>query len=464
MSTSITTTHQGLQDEHPKYKSRQDIFENQEQVISNEPTIFAKLKNIISVSELLRLFGACAVIASMSLFLLNGWTEGNDIQRYLKLLAQTGLLTLAGFAMSYALKENKGARLFFALALISVVANFAILGALTYSILPLDNGLIDYPSMVTWTVVSATSFLPVFIGAVIALMVLARFSFSIFARKIATPLSINFLAMNALLLIPVRSSVLVSAIAVIGLWVSSLLVKRLSADEKIVFTRETKFALSLMFAPGLLIIARAVSLYSVDEVMLVLLSGLAYAFLRFSASKLSQSPIAKSLVEIMLFCTGFVLALSVVTLLPRSVETIHGLVFSIVSIGLTLDQMHRTSSAKWKQAILSITTLVLVGVNLTLALFEYDIFVQLISVVACAALFFIANRYATAKKPNKVSKLTSSLGVLASVGILIIHFVDMINLGNWMLIGLLGVSLIILGSLYERFGLSLTTAKVLPEA
>ena len=460
MSTSIAINNGPFEEDHPKYSPASKSVA----VEGHGDSIFTKLKNIISISEILRLFGACAVIASMSLFLLNGWTEGNDIQRYLKLLAQTGLLTLAGFAMSYALKENKGARLFFALALISVVANFAILGALTYSMFPLDNGLIDYPSMVTWTVVSATSFWPVFIGAVIALMVLARFSFSIFARNIATPLSINFLAMNALLLIPVRSSLLVSAIAIVGLWVSSLLVKRLSANEKVVFTNETKFALSLMFAPALLIIARAVSLYSLDEVMLVLICGLAYAFLRFTVSKLNESPLSRSLVEIMQFCMGFVFALSVVSLLPRSVEIIHGLVFSLVAIGLTLDQMHRTTSAKWKQVVLSITTMIVVGVNLTLAAFEYDIFVQLISVLVCAALFYIANRYATADKPNKLSKNTAFIGVLLSVGILIIHFVDMIQLGNWMLIGLLGVSLIVLGSLYERFGLSLTTSKILPKS
>ena len=462
MSNSITID-QVFQDENPKYTSSQNHSQDIQQEVNNGQSIFTKLKNITSVSEILRLFGACAVIASMSLFLLNGWTEGNDIQRYLKLLAQTGLLTFAGFAMSYALKENKGARLFFALALISVVANFAILGALTYSMFPLDNGLIDYPSMVTWTVVSATSFWPVFIGAVIALMVLARFSFSIFARNIATPLSINFLAMNALLLIPVRSSLLVSAIAIAGLWFSSLLVKRLSTNEKVVFTNETKFALSLMFAPALLIIARAVSLYSVDDVMLVLLTGLAYAFLRFCVSKLDSSPLSKSLVEITQFCVGFVFAMSAVSLLPHSMDEIGGLVFSIVAIAVTIDQMQRTTNPKWKQSILSITSIIVVGVNLTLAIFEYDVLVQLISVLVCATLFVLASRFATLDQPNNVSRLASFVGILVSVAILLIHFVDLINLGNWMVIGIVGVSLIVLGSLYERFGLSFTSAKVLPK-
>ena len=453
MSTSITTSHQVFEDEHPKYASQNKVRRE----ATNKSSIFDKLKEITSVSELLRLFGACAVIASMSLFLLNGWAEGNDISRYLKLLAQTGLLTLAGFAMSYALKENKGARLFFALALISVVANFTILGSLTYSLFQLDGGLIDYPSMVTWTVVNASSFWPVFIGAVIALMVLARFSFSVFARKIATPLSVTFLAMNALLLIPVRSSLLVSAIALAGLCISSIVVKKLAANEKIVFTKETKFALSLMFAPALLIIARAVSLYSVDEVLLVLLSGLAYAFLRFSGSKLSESPIARSLVEIAQFCVGTVLALSIVNLFPRSLESIHVLIFSLAAIALTFDQMQSTKSAKWKKSILAITTVVVVGANVLFAAIENDILIQLFSVLMCAGLFYLATSNETSEQPYKFSKLISLLGTFVSIGILLIHVVDLINLGNWVLIGSLGVTLIVLGSLYERFGLSLSS-------
>ena len=92
-----------------------------------------RILKIASFSELLRIFGACAVLASMSLFLMNGWSEGNDIQRYLKLLAQTGLLTLGGLALSVGLKEYKGARLFYGLSLVSVAANFTILGALIYS-------------------------------------------------------------------------------------------------------------------------------------------------------------------------------------------------------------------------------------------------------------------------------------------------------------------------------------------
>ena len=153
MNTS--TTNNGFTIEHYEQADRSTPSDTAD----GTQSIFDRLKQITSVSDILRVFGACAVIASMSLFLLNGWSDGNDIQRYFKLLAQTGLLAGSGIALSFWLKENKGARLFLGLGLISVVANFTILGALTYSMVQLDGGLIDYPSIVTWKVVSASTFL-----------------------------------------------------------------------------------------------------------------------------------------------------------------------------------------------------------------------------------------------------------------------------------------------------------------
>ena len=463
MNTSIITSHELFEDDHPKYK--QKISKYEKNVNSNvefnddeqEQSLFTKLKNIMSVSEVLRLLGACAVIASMSLFLLNGWAEGNDIHRYLKLLAQTGLLTVAGFALSFALKENKGARLFFALALISVVANFTILGSLTYSLFQLDGGLIDYPSMVTWTVVNASSFWPVFIAAVIALAVLARFSFSIFARGIASPLSVGFLTMNALLLIPVRSSLLVSIVALIAFGIASMLVKKLSQREKVVFTKETKFAFGLMFAPAFVIIARAVGLYSIDGVMMILLSGLMYAFLRFIVQRLNEGSLSAVVVRFIQFATCLVLSLSVISLLPTSMESLQALVFSILTLGLSLDQIQQTRSIKLKQFILNVTTVIIVGVNVILALTSKDMLIEILSVVTSIALFYIANRNTNAEQQNRFSKITAILGALISIGVLFIHIVELINMGNWMLIGIAGASFIVLGSLYERFGLSLTS-------
>ena len=79
---------------------------------------------------------------------MQGWSEGNDIRRYLLLLAQTGLLGAAGFALSHLVRETNGARIFFGLALVSIPANFTILGALLYSVFQWDGGLTTDPSSI----------------------------------------------------------------------------------------------------------------------------------------------------------------------------------------------------------------------------------------------------------------------------------------------------------------------------
>ena len=59
-------------------------------------SILRSVRNFATLSEALRILGATVLLASMSVFLLQGWNEGNDISRYLLLLAQTGLLAAAG--------------------------------------------------------------------------------------------------------------------------------------------------------------------------------------------------------------------------------------------------------------------------------------------------------------------------------------------------------------------------------
>lgn len=454
MNNSLTMNDGFFSDDYDQY----DKMTYSDPIDAKE-SVYERLKRITSISELLRIFGACAVIASMSIFLLNGWSDGNDIHRYLKLLAQTGLLTGAGIALSFLLKENKGARLFFGLSLISVVANFTILGALTYSMFQLDGGLITYPSIVTWKAVNATTFWPVFAGAVTLLALLTRFSFSIFARNIAGPLSLSFLALSALLMIPVRSSIAVSVIAIAALCIAVALVKKLSQHKQVVLTNETKFAFGLLFVPGFIIFARALSLYSVDEVMLLTLSGLGYFSIRSWLASFTDTSPLKSILEKALFCIGLFVAWQVAALLPNTIHEISGAVFSIVVVVLSIDQIKRASADKWQILILNITTVALVIMNVGIAFFSSVLLQQVTSLLICAGLLFIANSQSILANDNRFSKVTALVGIVACLLILAAHVVALVNLGNWIVIGFIGASLIIGGSLYERFGLSLSSTK-----
>ena len=94
-----------------------------EELESNHPGIFESLKDFATMSKLLRISGAMAVVASMSALLMQDWSGGSDLTRFYLMLAQTILLAAGGFGLSFLMKENKGGRVFFGLSLISVTAD-----------------------------------------------------------------------------------------------------------------------------------------------------------------------------------------------------------------------------------------------------------------------------------------------------------------------------------------------------
>ena len=235
-------------------------------------SILRSVRNFATLSEALRILGATVLLASMSVFLLQGWNEGNDISRYLLLLAQTGLLAAAGFAMSHGLKEAKGARMFFGLALISIPANFTILGALLYSVFQWDGMLTSYPSYATWTIENLAGTSATFAGAMLVLLPVTFFCFAVMARHSAKALTLHFLLLNALLLLPIRSSFAAGSIALLGVFYALNVVSKLPRQNKALKTGEGKFALTALFIPLGIILFRSMYFYQVDSLMVAMVA------------------------------------------------------------------------------------------------------------------------------------------------------------------------------------------------
>lgn len=426
-------------------------------------SLIDRIKRITSVSEVLRIFGACAVIASLSLFMLEGWSDGNDISRYLKVLGQTGLLTVAGLMLSFVVKEFKGARLFFGLGLVSAVTNFTILGALIYSIVPIDGLLGHYPEAVTWTVGSSSQFALICIGASALLAVLARFSYSIFARKIAGPLTISFLGLNALLLVPMRGTLTVSVLTVVALFVATQVVKKLSSEPDLVMTPETKFAFATLFLPGLIIVGRAMSLYHVGELFFLTLCGLAYYALRLLAARVNANSERQSnsvsLLTISQYGLGFVMAVLATQLMPNWMDNFSAVTFSLIVLAFTADQMIQGRSKQAGSIMLNISVMLVVSMNLIFALISSLLIVKLASLAMCLAVFGFAHYTHENTNGTNFARLTALFGVLTTLLLVALKLIAWVNISNWMTIGLLGMSLIVIGSCYERFGLKLPSLK-----
>jgi len=417
-------------------------------------SLLVRLENIASLSQAIRFFGACAILVSMSLFMLKGWSEGNDIGRYLKLLAQTGLLSGAGLGLTFLIKEFKGARVFFGLALVSVVANFTILGSLSYSLFALDGLVVDYPAMMKWEALTAAKFLPVFVGAVALLSLVSYFGFSVFARQIAKPLTIGFLALSSILLVPVRTPLIETGLAACAFFSAYLLIKRLSNTDKLVFTKEVKACLSLLLLPGIIIVARALSFYHIDEVTLLAVSTLGFIGLRSI-----EAPMGKLLARIVdaaQLGLGVLVALLLGDILPSSMRSLEAFIPIVLIIGFSFDQVINGREHKWNRILTSITTTLVVPISLLLAISDSSIVYSLEAVAICGLLLGVNIRATKRMQSITVGKTISITGLLAATLLLLIDMVHLMQLGNWIIIGLIGGGLILGASFYERYGLSLS--------
>ena len=245
--------------------------------------VLTSLQNITTVSEALRVLGAGALLASMVVYLLQGWDEGNDISRYFLLLAQTGLLGAAGFALSHGLREPRGARVFFGLALVSIPANFTILGALLYSVFQWDGGLSYYPSFATWQIDDLANVGMTIVAALAVLVPVTAFCFAIMARHSTSRLTLTFLGLNLLLLIPVRGSLVAGTIALVGVAVAATVSRRLLRDNSALTTAEGRFALATLFVPMAIMLVRSLYFYDTDSLIVAMLAAAVFAALRQSA-------------------------------------------------------------------------------------------------------------------------------------------------------------------------------------
>ena len=413
--------------------------------------IMASVRNIATLSEALRVLGAAVLLASMSVFLLQGWNDGNDISRYLLLLAQTGLLAAGGFAMSHGLKEAKGARIFFGLALVSIPANFTILGALLYSVFQWDGGLTTYPSFATWTIDSVANTGMTLAGAMVVLLPATLFCFAIMARHSAKALTLHFAVLNALLLLPIRSSMAAGAIALVGtmyaLWIVSQLVKKDGALK----TGEGKFALATLFIPSSIILFRSMYFYQVDSLMVAMLSMALF----LAARQASVFPDRSKRLALFLDVLSLPLALAIAVSLT---DAFHGAIasalqaplFAAVYSGLALDIIHRTGSRR-------LATIIGVSISLFVSLsFVFSVATApgaLTAILCMAAGVLLVLAGTTLKNPP--AAVAGFVTILAGVVFGFDPIVAYVVTSSWVDLAIFGFCAITLGSLLDRYGVAL---------
>lgn len=413
--------------------------------------IMRSLRSVATLSEALRILGAGIILVSMSVFLLQGWSEGNDIQRYLLLLTQTGLLGAAGFAMSHLVRETKGARLFFGLALISVPANFTILGALLYSVIQWDGGLATYPGYAHWRLDDLANIGVTMSAAMLVLVPVALFCYAVMARHSAKLLSAHFLLLNALLLLPIRSSFAAGSIALAGVIYALIAVGKLTRKDLALKTPEGRFALATLFIPLGIILFRSMYFYAVDSLMVAMVGSVLF----LTARQMSQFPdrskrVAAGL-EFLSWPVAFVVAFALAdALVPNGSAGLAASVFSIAYAAFALDIAKRTESSRLEQ-IISGSVSVIVAASFTLAVMVDAGGLSAISTLFAGMLLLLWG--AAGRKPLTVTAGLITLGAGAFFGL--DSIVTMLVTSSWIELALFGAGAIALGSVLDRHGVAM---------
>jgi len=432
-----------------------EVEEREEIVMSTSrfsvDSVMQSVRNFATLSEALRVLGAAVILASMSVFLLQGWNDGNDISRYLLLLAQTGLLAAAGFAMSHLVKETKGARLFFGLALVSIPANFTILGALLYSVFQWDGGLTAYPGYADWRIEDVASIGVTMSAAMLVLVPVTLFCFAIMARHSAKPLSIHFLLLNALLLLPIRSSVAAGTIALAGVLYALTVMGKMTRSNRALKTGEGKFALATLFIPLGIILFRSMYFYQVDSLMIAMVGLVLFLAARQASLFPDRSARLAMALELVSWPIAMIVALALTDAFEPGLSSgLKAPIFAATYAALALDVIRRTGSKVLAKMIgVSISIAVALSFTLSVAL-SPSAMTALLSIAAGTTLLLWG---AAARRLMTIIAGLVTLGAGGLFGFEAI--VQLIITSSWIDLAIFGATAIALGSIIDRHGVAM---------
>jgi hypothetical protein len=396
---------------------------------------------------LLRILGAGALVVAMYSFLAKGWESGNDVFRYLLMLGHTGVLTAIGLASGHWLKESKGARLLLTLALVSVPANFAILGAFIFS----QTGAADvsnYPQYVAWAVDSLNTALLTSGGAMLMLVPVTLLGFTVLARRMSKRLSLLFLLGNAALLLPLRDPQLIGLMVLALTFCTIILNRQAAHNQTAAKTQEGITALGLQFLPLAILTGRSLWLYSVDLFLLAVLSVTLFIILRQISLQLESSSKLRSLLDALSLIPAVSVALLLSDALYGSRLLPEQLVFplgGLASVAMIYDISRRSlTGARFYRRFAVAGLLLSMLANLIL-------FSDAIAALACLTVGLVLLGYGYKMQQRSLfggGILLTLAGIVQQVHELVQHF----NLGSWAGLALAGVVSILVASTIESQG------------
>ncbi len=420
-----------------------NLTESQENTAADHNTSPSWMKNL---PALLRGFGAAAVLLSLYSFLMRGWEGSSDLVRYLMLLGHTGILATLGLASGHYLKEAKGARLLLILALVSVVANFAILGAfILSSTTPVD--LFSYPQYVYWQLNGQTSAFLTTTGAMLILLPVIWLGFRVLARGISKQMSYLYLFSNIMLLLPLRDASLIAAtvllLTVITLYISAKTVHKHTEVK----TQEGMIALLLQFLPLGVLIGRNIWLYAPESILLTTSAVIIFITLRQCSLLLNSDSKVRNFMELLSAAVAIFAGLHAYNSMESIGMPDTGALISAIMITsamiyeISLRAIRNTNS--YRILATAIATTGLLAVIFT----NGGLFTSLVTMIAglSMSVFSYLNKQKSMFTGGVIITLASIIEQLS-------HIMMAFDFGYWVTLAIIGVGAILVGSMLESQG------------
>jgi hypothetical protein len=395
--------------------------------------------------QLLRMAGATALLVATYSFLIQGWQDSNDLLRYAMLLGHSILLCALGLASGHWLQEAKGARLLITLALASVPANFAILGAFIYAEFgsAIATG---HPQYALWQLGSKGTTLATVALGVTTLIPVMLLGFRTLARVLSTRLTVLFLMSNALLLMPLRDPAHILAFALPLSMLMLLSHEKTQQQHLAARTPDGLIARALLYLPLAVLAGRSLWLYDIDAFLST--SSLLVLFLaaRQLSLLLPGQSILRGLLEVGSGLLTPMIGIGVVVLLERIIaDSLMLPTGGLICAALLYEVSRRAEMAPALYRVLAMLSLSL-GL-LGNALLFGTLGTSLLC-LACGTLLALVGRHYQQLALFSTGLLLAAL----SLSYQLYQLIRVFDLGGWLSLAALGMLAILIASALESGG------------
>ncbi len=385
---------------------------------------------------ILRAIGALAVVASAVVYMLQGLHGVDESLRHWVYLLIMAVLSGGGFGSQFLLKDSRGARLFFALAALLVPVQVTQLSAVLTNV-------IQASSATSISVLLGSGAIAVLLGSFAAFLCL-----SIFARPYARKLMLLYIVLNSLLFLPSRElwAIVFIAVAMISLVVyayTRVLKKdhRLQLFEGIVIH-------TMLWVPVAILVSR--SGFYVSEFFgacLLLLLGASAVWA--ACLNYIRYPLLKMLLVLSAYVMAVFANLGMIIDLsfgyPAKLDLPESLILYCLTIPPALFALiaGEVSKSRSFYRYLALAPLLALCVGVLFFLTGGELVLLSVMLLLSAVAVVIK---------SKGLLLGSVCIALLSVIMLVINFVENIESVSWLATACVGVVLVALSSLLERFG------------